>query len=125
MNGKRILVVDDGITMRLFYRDTLERAGFEVEEAVNGLEGLERAMRSRFDCIVVDVNMPKMDGHTMIDRMRQDSSMDCMPVLTISTESEESDIDRALQAGANFYIVKPADPNDLAATVALMSGAPR
>jgi len=61
----RILVVEDGITMRMFYRQVLEDAGFEVEEAVNGLEGVERAMAESFDLLVVDVNMPKMDGYTL------------------------------------------------------------
>ena len=68
----RILVVEDGITMRMFYRQVLEDAGFEVEEAVNGVEGVERAMAESFDLLVVDVNMPKMDGYEVIRAVRED-----------------------------------------------------
>ena len=64
---KRVLVVDDSLTTRAYYRFVLEGAGFGVDEAVNGLEGLERAMGGAFDLAIVDVNMPKMDGYTMIE----------------------------------------------------------
>ena len=70
----RILVVEDGITMRMFYRQVLEEAGFEVEEAVNGVEGVERAMAESFDLLVVDVNMPKMDGYEVIRAVRDDAA---------------------------------------------------
>ena len=86
----RILVVEDGITMRMFYRRVLEGAGFEVEEAVNGIEGVERAMTGSFDLLVVDVNMPKMDGYQVIRTVREDPSLWRVPVITISTESIRS-----------------------------------
>ena len=76
----RVLVVEDGITMRMFFRDVLERAGFEVEEAVNGLEGVERAMTGSFDLLVVDINMPKMDGYQVIRTVREDETLWRIPV---------------------------------------------
>ncbi|MDR3496558.1 MAG: response regulator [Ancalomicrobiaceae bacterium] len=119
---KHILVVEDGLTMRLFYRDVLEAAGFQVDEAANGVEGLERAMLQPFDLAIVDVNMPKMDGFEMIRRMRQHPDLSSLPVATISTEAGESDMARAYAAGANYYLVKPAPPGDLALVARLLTG---
>ena len=120
---KRILVVEDGITMRLFYRDVLEAAGFQVEEAANGVEGLERAMLQPFDLAIVDVNMPKMDGFEMIRQLRRVPELTALPVVTISTEAGEADRTRAYAAGANFYLVKPAPPRDLTVVARMMTGA--
>ncbi len=118
----RILVVDDGITMRMYYRDVLENAGFEVEEAVNGMEGIERAMTGMFDLLVVDINMPKMDGYEVIRTVREDDKLWRVPVLTISTEDKELDAVKAYEAGANFYMTKPVLPKDLAKIAHLLTG---
>lgn len=122
-NKARVLVIDDGITMRMYYRDVLEGAGFEVEEAVNGLEGVERAMTQAFDLLVVDVNMPKMDGYEVIRTVREDANLCLIPVLTISTEDKEIDAVKAYEAGANFYMTKPVRPEDLAEIAHLLTGA--
>ena len=68
---RRVLVIDDALTVRLFCRQLLEAAGFEVVEAINGLEGLERAMQERFDLFAVDVNMQKMDGYAFLREARR------------------------------------------------------
>ncbi len=118
----RILVVEDGITMRMFYREVLEGAGFEVEEAVNGMEGVERAMTVSFDLLVVDVNMPKMDGYEVIRTVRGDATLWRLPVITISTEDKEQDALKEYEAGANFYLTKPVRPNDLVEMARLLTG---
>lgn len=118
----RILVVEDGITMRMFYRDVLEGAGFEVEEAANGLEGVERAMAGSFDLLVVDINMPKMDGYQVIRTVREDEALWRVPVITISTEEKELDALKAYEAGANFYLTKPVRPKDLEEMARLLTG---
>jgi two-component system, chemotaxis family, chemotaxis protein CheY len=118
----RVLIVDDGMTMRMFYRDVLEAEGFEIDEAVNGLEGVERVMAETFDLLVVDVNMPKMDGYEMIRTIRKDDSLRRVPVLTISTEDKEQDALKAYNAGANFYLTKPVRPADLVAAAFLLTG---
>lgn len=120
--AKRILVVDDGMTTRLYYRSVLEAAGFVVEEAANGLEGLERALVDPFDLLIVDVNMPKMDGYTLIERLRADTAGQRVPIVTISTEAGAGDADRALDAGANLYLVKPAAPAALRHVALLLTG---
>ncbi|MBI5112220.1 MAG: response regulator [Rhodovulum sp.] len=122
MTKKSVLAVEDGITMRLFYRDVLEKAGFVVEEAANGVEGLERALMTRFDLMVVDINMPKMNGYEMVRQVRDNPALRSIPVLTISTEEKDDDVVKAYEAGANFYLAKPVRPDELTAVVRLLTG---
>ena len=120
---KRVLVVDDAALVRLYYRDTLERRGFHVEEALNGLEGLEKLLASSFDLVVVDVNMPQMDGFTFIEAVRRQAlPLASTPVLVTSTESKPQDFAAARAAGANFYLVKPITQDKLAQYAALLCG---
>jgi two-component system, chemotaxis family, chemotaxis protein CheY len=121
---RRVLVVDDGITMRLFYRSVLEASGFVVEEAINGVEGYEKALTQTFDLMIVDVNMPKMDGYSMLRAIRGVSSVESIPAVTISTEAGDRDAVRAYEAGANFYMVKPVAPDALIDVARLMTGTP-
>jgi two-component system chemotaxis response regulator CheY len=118
----RILIVEDGVTMRMFYRDVLETVGFEVEEAANGVEGVERAMTGHFDLMVVDINLPKMDGYQVIRSVRTDLALQRLPVIIISSEDKEQDAVRAYEAGANFYLVKPVSPRDLSEMARLLTG---
>jgi two-component system, chemotaxis family, chemotaxis protein CheY len=86
--GMRVLVVDDAGLVRLFYRSALEACGFEVDEALNGLEALEKLLAAPFDLLVVDVNMPQMDGLTFVASVRNlPSPLASTPVLITSTES--------------------------------------
>jgi two-component system chemotaxis response regulator CheY len=119
---KRILVVEDSLTARAFYRSTLEDAGFAVEEAANGLEGLERAMLGHYDLAIVDINMPKMDGYAMMQELRRNPDLFRLPVMMVTTESGADDEAKAFACGANYYIVKPADPGDLTLTARLLTG---
>lgn len=119
---RRVLVVDDAVTVRLYTRQVLEADGFAVEEAVNGMEGLERALSNPPDLLVVDVNMPKMDGYTMLRAMRREESLRAIPALMVSTEAKESDRLKALSAGANWYLVKPARPDALTLSARLLTG---
>lgn len=118
----RILVVDDATTVRMYYRDVLEQAGFAVEEAVNGFEGLEKAVAESFDLVLVDVNMPKMDGYAFLRRGRTMPELRAVPAVMISTESGPQDRDRAYAAGANLYLVKPVRPEVLAEVATVMAG---
>jgi two-component system, chemotaxis family, chemotaxis protein CheY len=120
---RQILVVDDSITMRLYYRSVLEAAGFAVEEAINGVEGYEKALAHPFDLLIVDINMPKMDGYSMLRAIRGDAIASDVPALTISTEASERDATRAYEAGANFYLVKPVAPAELTEVARLMTAA--
>lgn len=123
--GKRILVIDDANLVRRFYRDALERAGFEVDEALNGLEALEKVLDATYDLIVVDVNMPQMDGFTFLKALRrQATAVSSLPALVISTEAAAQDAAAARAAGANFYLVKPVAQERLVEHVSVMCGLP-
>jgi len=123
--GKRILVVDDANLIRRFYRDALERAGFEVDEALNGVEALEKVLSKTYDLAIVDVNMPQMDGLTFLKVLRrQASAVPALPALVISTEAAAQDAAAARAAGANFYLVKPVSQERLVEHVSIMCGLP-
>ena len=123
--GKRILVVDDASLVRRFYRDALERAGFEVDEALNGVEALEKVLGDSYDLVIVDVNMPQMDGLTFLRTLRRQSDVvSSLPSLVISTEAGPQDTAAARAAGANFYLVKPASQERLVEYVSIMCGLP-
>lgn len=121
----RILIVDDGSLIRLYYRETLEAAGFEVAEAINGIEALEKVLSERFDLAIVDINMPKMNGMSFLRALRgQQGKAAALPALVISSEAGERDAAAARAAGANFYLVKPVTPADLALHAAVLTGMP-
>ena len=120
----RVLVVDDSSLVRLYYRAALEKAGFEVEQAINGIEAMERALSQPFDLVIVDVNMPRMDGLTFLRALRRCASdLATLPALMISTESEMQDVAAARAAGANFYLVKPVAEAELVRHVCVLTGA--
>jgi two-component system, chemotaxis family, chemotaxis protein CheY len=122
---RRILVVDDSALVRLYYRETLERAGFEVEQAINGIEAMEKVLAQPFDLAIVDVNMPRMDGFSFLRTLRRGApDVATLPALVITTEAGQQDVDAARAAGANFYLVKPVSRQDLVRHAAVLSGAP-
>ncbi|TGG93296.1 response regulator [Natronospirillum operosum] len=119
-----ILIVDDAQTVRSYHRDILEQSGFEAAEAANGLEALEY-MRRRGESVaalLVDINMPQMDGYTLVRELRQDPELAGYPAIMISTESELHDQDLAFQAGANGYLIKPVQPDQLLRQLSLIAG---
>jgi two-component system, chemotaxis family, chemotaxis protein CheY len=119
----RILVVDDSSLVRLYYRNILEKAGFEVEQAINGIEALEKVQVQPFNLVVVDVNMPKMDGFSFLRALRRSvSSAATLPALIITTESSEYDLDDARTAGANFYLIKPVSEANLLRHASVLTG---
>ncbi len=120
----RVLVIDDTLTVRLFCAQLLSREGFTVHEAVNGMEALEQALELAFDLFVVDINMAKMDGYAFLTQVRRNPALAAIPAVMLSTEQAQEDIARAYQAGANFYLTKPVDPERFVATVKLMTGVP-
>jgi two-component system chemotaxis response regulator CheY len=120
----RVLIVDDTLTVRLYCSQILKRAGFLVSEAINGLEGLEAALKESFDLFVVDINMQKMDGYAFLAEARRHPDLRHVPAVMMSTEQGQEDIQRAYLAGANFYLTKPVEPNRFLSTVQLMTGVP-
>ncbi len=123
---KRILVVDDAATVRMYHRKILSDAGWHTDEASNGIEALERVLAQDadkpFDLYVVDVNMPRMDGYGFVRELRRLDPVHQAPVLMVSTEAQSQDASAAFDAGANGYVVKPARPPELVLSAALLLG---
>ncbi len=110
---KKILIVDDATTVRKYERQLVEEMGFGAEEAINGIEALEKILNERFDLLLVDINMPKMNGYELVREIRKNPELMEIPVVMISTEASQEDKIKAYEAGANFYIVKPIRPETL------------
>jgi two-component system chemotaxis response regulator CheY len=119
---KRILIVDDAATVRMYHRAILESAGYAVDEAVNGIEALEKALCAPYDLYLVDVNMPKMDGYAFLRELRHHEDLPQTPAVMISTEAELVDRTKAYEAGANFYMLKPTRPDSLTGHVRVLLG---
>jgi two-component system, chemotaxis family, chemotaxis protein CheY len=117
----RVLVVDDAATVRAYHGAVLRDGGFEVAEAANGYEALEQCLAEGFALHVVDVNMPQMDGYSYVEAMRREGLLSDAPVIMISTEGEAGDAARAYAAGANLYMVKPVDPEQLLLTAQILT----
>ncbi|MCV2348325.1 response regulator [Paucibacter sp. Y2R2-4] len=118
---KRVLIIDDAATVRLYHRLILEGAGYQTDEAINGIEALEKVLQSSFDLLLVDVNMAKLDGHGFLRQLRR-LDVPQMPAIMISTEASEDDRRLALESGANLYLVKPLKPDQLLASAAILLG---
>jgi two-component system chemotaxis response regulator CheY len=110
--GKKVLIVDDSLTVRMYHRQILEKGGYECDEAENGMEALEKAQLTEYDLYIVDINMPILDGYSFVKRLR-DGEGHLAPVIMISTEAEAKDMDLAYESGASMYLIKPARPDDL------------
>ncbi|RMH50762.1 MAG: response regulator [Zetaproteobacteria bacterium] len=95
----RILVVDDSAAVRGYHTDILNRAGHETAVAINGVEGLDKALLEDYDLFLVDVNMPKMDGYEFVRQIREDARLRDRPAIMISTESKGRDKIAAFDAG--------------------------
>ena len=110
---KTLLTVDDSRTMRDMLNLALTEAGYNVVQAVDGVDGLEVLQGSDPDVIVTDINMPRMDGFGFIEGVRKDSKYRAIPILVLTTESDVAKKARARQAGATGWIIKPFNPAKL------------
>jgi CheY-like chemotaxis protein len=115
----RVLVVDDTPSIRFLIRTNLELAGFEVDEAVDGVDCLDRlvAMDEMPDVITVDVMMPRLDGVATVAAIRGNPRTKHIAIVMVTTQGHPADIQRATQAGVDAYVTKPFDPDFLILTV--------
>jgi len=114
---RTILAVDDSASMRQMVRYTLEGAGYKVVQAADGVEALEFARTDTVDLVLTDVNMPRMDGISLVRELRTLDSYKFVPMLVLTTESGQETKQRGKQAGATGWIVKPFNPEQLLATI--------
>lgn len=114
---RTVLVVDDSVTIRQMVSYTLKQAGFGVIEASDGQDALERLGAGRVDLVITDLNMPRMDGITMIRRLRGRPASKYTPVVMLTTESQETKRQEGRAAGASAWMVKPFHPDKLLAVI--------
>ena len=117
-----ILAVDDSPSMRQMVGQTLRAAGYDVIEAADGVEALEKAKDRVVDVVITDVNMPNMDGITLVAQLRALPSYRLVPLLLLTTESSPERKAQGKQAGATGWMVKPFNPDQLLATLARVLG---
>jgi two-component system sensor histidine kinase and response regulator WspE len=103
---KRILVVDDSITVREAERQLLVNRGYEVDVAVDGMDGWNSVRSGRYDLVISDINMPRMNGIELVRAIKQDQGLSATPVVIVSYKDRPEDRERGLDAGANYYLTK-------------------
>jgi two-component system, chemotaxis family, chemotaxis protein CheY len=107
---KKILSVDDSPSVRKLVEFTLKSKGFQVASAEDGLAALEIMANEQFDAIVLDINMPRMNGLEFLEKVKSNDLYASIPVIMLTTEGQEEDQDKAMDLGATAYIVKPFKP---------------
>ena len=115
---KKILIVDDSPSMRQMVGFTLRQGGFDVVEAEHGQDALDKLAGLTVDLMITDLNMPVMDGITLIQNARKLPSMKSKPILMLTTEGLATKKEQGKSAGATGWIVKPFDPEKLLQTIA-------
>ena len=120
---KKVLVVDDSITTRTLERNILENAGYRVSQAADGMEGWEKMQAESFDAVVFDIEMPRMNGFELTEKVRRDKRFEHLPiVLLTSLESPENKL-KGMEAGADVYITKGGfDQQELLETIERLIG---
>lgn len=111
--GKPILIVDDSASIRQMLSFTLKSAGYEVDEAADGKEGLGKAQSKSYSLVFTDQNMPNMDGLSLIRSLRNLAGYRSVPILMLTTESSDAMKQQGRSAGATGWLVKPFDPPKL------------
>ncbi len=120
--AKTILAVDDSASIRQMVSFTLKSAGYEVVEAVDGMDGLEKAKSRSINLVLTDQNMPRMDGLTLIKSLRATPQYAATPILMLTTESSDAMKMQGRAAGATGWLVKPFDPQKLIEVVRKVIG---
>lgn len=116
--GKKVLYVEDNPRNMRLVRKFLEHAGYEVLEADNGLKGLEIAEKERPDAILMDINLPDIDGLEATRRLKENTELQSIPVIALTANAMHGDKERCLAGGCDGYIPKPINKTELLETVA-------
>ena len=122
MKAACIMTVDDSASVRQMVAFTLKGAGYEVIEATDGVDALNKAAGARVQMVLTDLNMPQMDGITLIRKLRSDSAYRFVPIVMLTTESQADKKQAGRAAGATGWIVKPFKPDQLLSVVKKVLG---
>jgi two-component system chemotaxis response regulator CheY len=120
--SKTVLAVDDSASIRQMVSFTLRAAGYDVTEAVDGMDGLDKAKGKTFNLVLTDQNMPRMDGLTLVRNLRALPQYKSIPTLMLTTESSDAMKAKGKEAGATGWLVKPFDPQKLVDVVKKVIG---
>lgn len=120
--AKHILAVDDSKSILQMVSSTLQGEGYQVSEAGDGQAALDTAAKEKFDLVITDLNMPRMDGITLIKNLRADAKYKFVPILMLTTEASDSFKAQGKEAGATGWLVKPFDPQKLVGVVKKVLG---
>lgn len=120
--SKKILAVDDSISIRKSISFILGQEGYEITEAEDGIDGLAKAKAEKFNLVITDINMPKMDGIEFTRQLRQTEGYKFTPIIALTTENQASKMDEGKAAGATGWIVKPFTSEKLIAVVKKIIG---
>jgi len=119
---KRILIVDDSPTIRKLVGYVLKKKGYVTEEAEDGMDAMEKLSSSEIDLVIVDLNMPTMDGITFVKNLRNSYYNLDLPVVMLTTTKDEELKEEALGAGVNMFLSKPIQPEDLISNIEILLG---
>lgn len=108
-SSPRIMVVDDSASVRRFVTYALRASGLDVVTASDGQQALEKMSQTSIDLLITDLNMPRLDGYSLVDTLRNEEQDDTLPIIILSSLSDRDAIDRGLDLGANAYLKKPFD----------------
>lgn len=122
MASKKILAVDDSISIRKSISFILGQESYDVTEAEDGADGLKKAKTDKFGLIITDINMPNMDGITLIKELRNTAEYKFTPIIVLTTENQDSKMQEGRAAGATGWIVKPFSSEKLIAVVKKILG---
>lgn len=118
MSKEKILVVEDNPMNMELFKDLLEVQGYEVHEATNGQEALDQVKSNEFDLILMDVQLPGMDGLTATKMIREDPKNKDIPIIALTSYAMKGDEERMKEAGCNAYVAKPIDTKEFPGIVA-------
>lgn len=122
MPGQRILIVEDEVDVVEIIKFVLQKNGYQVLEAFDGLEGLEKAKREMPDLIILDIMLPGMSGYKVCRLLKFDERYKKIPILMLTARTQESDKALGKEAGADKYVIKPFEPDELVAIIKEMLG---
>lgn len=120
MNGlarRSILVADDDLALNEMVRGLLEREGYQVDAAYDGLQAVESVRAGRYDLVVLDINMPKLDGWDVLWDIRNNPDTESLPVIMLTVEKDGASITRGWSSGVDCYLAKPFDSEEMVTMV--------
>jgi two-component system response regulator ResD len=119
---KRILVVEDEERIRKIIGIIIRGEDIEIDEAVDGKEALDKVLNEKYHLVILDLMIPEIDGFGVLDKIRKNEATKDLPVIIVSARTSDRDILEGLKGGANYYIPKPFEPQELTSSLELILG---